>query len=84
MNSLTLPTRANADVIDAAYSAWLQNPNSVDPTWHAFFQGFTLGTSGAGSAPRENLTQTRSIRLSPSRCARCSRAAARAPGAICK
>ncbi|HRE06825.1 MAG TPA: 2-oxoglutarate dehydrogenase E1 component [Opitutaceae bacterium] len=52
MNSLTLPTRANADVIDAAYTAWLQNPNSVDPTWHAFFQGFTLGTSGAGSAPR--------------------------------
>jgi len=51
MNSLTLPTRANADVIDAAYSAWLQDPNSVDPTWHAFFQGFSLGSSGQGAAP---------------------------------
>jgi len=51
MNSLTLPTRANADVIDAAYSAWLQDPNSVDPTWHAFFQGFSLGSNVQGAAP---------------------------------
>ena len=32
-----------------------ENPDSVDPTWRAFFQGFTLGLSGqipvlAGSA----------------------------------
>jgi 2-oxoglutarate dehydrogenase E1 component len=44
---MTLPTRANADVLDAAYRMWLDNPDSVDPTWRAFFQGFTLGSGGA-------------------------------------
>jgi len=48
MNSMTLPTRANADVLDAAYRLWLENPDSVDPTWRAFFQGFTLGSGGTG------------------------------------
>jgi 2-oxoglutarate dehydrogenase E1 component len=47
MNSLELPSRANADLIEAAYRAWLDNPDSVDPTWRAFFQGFTLGSNGA-------------------------------------
>ena len=50
MNSLILPTRANADVIDAMYRAWLDNPDAVDPTWRAFFQGFTLGSNGAPGA----------------------------------
>src|SRR5882724_4153938 len=50
MNSMTLPTRANADVIESAYRAWLDNPDSVDPTWRAFFQGFTLGNSGGSLA----------------------------------
>ncbi|HEY0946425.1 MAG TPA: 2-oxoglutarate dehydrogenase E1 component, partial [Opitutaceae bacterium] len=43
---MSLPTRANSDVIEAAYNAWLDNPDSVDPTWRAFFQGFTLGNNG--------------------------------------
>ncbi|MDR1281501.1 MAG: hypothetical protein LBK99_11845, partial [Opitutaceae bacterium] len=49
----TLPTRANADVLEAAYARWLDNPDSVDPTWRAFFQGFTLGNAGnpIGAAP---------------------------------
>ncbi|MFT3782365.1 MAG: 2-oxoglutarate dehydrogenase E1 component [Nibricoccus sp.] len=46
MKSMTLPTRANADILESSYRAWLQNPESVDATWRAFFQGFTLGTSG--------------------------------------
>lgn len=46
MNSLNLPTRANAAMIDAVYAQWLENPDSVDATWRAFFQGFTLGHSG--------------------------------------
>jgi 2-oxoglutarate dehydrogenase E1 component len=45
-SSSSLPTAANATVIEAAYQSWLQNPDSVDPTWRAFFQGFTLGSSG--------------------------------------
>ena len=46
-SSSSLPTAANAAVSEAAYESWLQNPDSVDPTWRAFFQGFTLGNSGA-------------------------------------
>jgi 2-oxoglutarate dehydrogenase E1 component len=47
MNSLTLPTPYNADVIEAMYRTWLDNPDAVDPTWRAFFQGFSLGSNGA-------------------------------------
>ncbi|MBI5381013.1 MAG: 2-oxoglutarate dehydrogenase E1 component [Opitutae bacterium] len=46
MKSLTLPTHANADMIEAAYRSWIANPDSVDPTWRAFFQGFALGSGG--------------------------------------
>ena len=47
MNSTSLPTRANSDVIESMYRLWLDNPDGVDPTWRAFFQGFTLGSNGA-------------------------------------
>jgi 2-oxoglutarate dehydrogenase E1 component len=47
MNSSSVPTHANTAVIEAAYEAWLQDHNSVDPTWRAFFQGFTLASNGA-------------------------------------
>ena len=47
MSSLSLPAHANSDVIESAYTAWLDNPDAVDPTWRAFFQGFTLGSNGA-------------------------------------
>src|SRR5271163_2178199 len=46
MNSITLPTRANADLIEATYRIWLDNPDGVDHTWRAFFQGFSLGSNG--------------------------------------
>jgi len=46
MNSLPLPTQANAALIEQTYQAWLENPDSVDPTWRAFFQGFQLGYAG--------------------------------------
>jgi 2-oxoglutarate dehydrogenase E1 component len=51
MNSVPLAAHANSDVIEAAYAQWLDNPDSVDPTWRAFFQGFTLGNTAGGSAP---------------------------------
>src|SRR6266540_4908761 len=46
MNSLNVSANANSAVLEAAYESWQQNPESVDPTWRAFFQGFTLGNSG--------------------------------------
>ena len=45
-----LPSLANADVIESSYQSWLADPNSVDPTWRAFFQGFTLGSNGNSPA----------------------------------
>ena len=45
MNRTSFPTHANADIIEATYQAWLKDHNSVDPTWRAFFQGFTLGAN---------------------------------------
>jgi 2-oxoglutarate dehydrogenase E1 component len=50
MNSTTLPTHANADVIEAMYRQWLGDPDGVDPTWRAFFQGFSLGSNGSPPA----------------------------------
>ena len=47
MNRSSLPTHANADIIEATYQAWLKDHNAVDPTWRAFFQGFMLGANGA-------------------------------------
>src|ERR1017187_8991494 len=46
MNSTTLPTRANSAVIEAMSRRCLDNPDAVDPTWRAFFQGFSLGSNG--------------------------------------
>ena len=51
MNSLNVSASANAPLIEAAYEAWLLNPDSVDPTWRAFFQGFTLGNNGGILGP---------------------------------
>ena len=50
MNPSSAPTHANVSVIEATYERWQQNPDSVDPTWRAFFQGFTLGSNGASPA----------------------------------
>ncbi len=47
MNRSTVSARANTAIIEAAYERWLHNPDSVDPTWRAFFQGFSLGANGA-------------------------------------
>ncbi len=50
MSHTSLPAHANADLIEAAYQSWLQDHNSVDPTWRAFFQGFALGSNGVSPA----------------------------------
>jgi 2-oxoglutarate dehydrogenase E1 component len=47
MNSPSLSTRANSDLIEEMYRLWQDNPDGVDPTWRAFFQGFTLASSGS-------------------------------------
>ncbi len=44
MNSSVSP-RQNADLLEAKYSQWCEDPKSVDPTWAAFFEGFELGSA---------------------------------------
>ena len=53
MNPVSVSERANAGLIEEYHQRWLDNPDSVDPTWRAFFQGFTLGSNGLAptSAP---------------------------------
>jgi 2-oxoglutarate dehydrogenase E1 component len=48
MQPPSLSTEANAAVIETLYEQWQENPDSVDATWNAFFQGFSLGNSGGG------------------------------------
>lgn len=48
MPSTTTPSRWNLDVLESQFSAWQADPSSVDPSWHAFFQGFELGYDASG------------------------------------
>ncbi|MDI1248483.1 MAG: 2-oxoglutarate dehydrogenase E1 component [Lacunisphaera sp.] len=50
MNRVNVSTGANAVVVEEYYQRWQENPDSVDPTWRAFFQGFTLGSDGQAVA----------------------------------
>lgn len=45
MSNPTFATRWNADLIDANYARWQESPDSVDPLWRAFFEGFELARS---------------------------------------
>ncbi|MGI8957269.1 MAG: 2-oxoglutarate dehydrogenase E1 component [Chthoniobacterales bacterium] len=38
-------TRGNLDLIDEQYRRWENDPDSVDATWRAFFEGFELGNT---------------------------------------
>ncbi len=42
MNS-SISARQNANVIEAKYALWCEDPRSVEETWSAFFEGFELG-----------------------------------------
>jgi 2-oxoglutarate dehydrogenase E1 component len=43
----------NAEFIDALYQKWSANPDSVDPQWKQFFQGFELGLTQPASPGRD-------------------------------
>src|SRR5437660_3297690 len=36
-------TRANLDLLEQNYKRWQENPESLDSSWLAFFEGFELG-----------------------------------------
>ncbi len=39
----TLSARANLDLLEQKFDQWKSDPQSVEPTWSAFFEGFELG-----------------------------------------
>ena len=41
----TFTARWSEGLIDENYQRWLSNPESVDPDWSAFFEGFELGSA---------------------------------------
>ena len=43
MSTQNFANRWNADLIDEKYAQWRDSPESVEPTWQAFFEGFDLG-----------------------------------------
>src|SRR5262245_53758953 len=47
--ALFFANQANAQLIDTNYDAWRKDPSSVDSTWAAFFEGFELGNTRAGT-----------------------------------
>ncbi|MGC9450824.1 MAG: 2-oxoglutarate dehydrogenase E1 component [Oceanipulchritudo sp.] len=49
MKNLSFANRWNADLIDEKYAQWRETPESMDPSWRAFFEGFVLGTDSAGN-----------------------------------
>jgi 2-oxoglutarate dehydrogenase E1 component len=66
MSHGTVANRLNLDALEAAYQRWRQDPESVDPSWRYFFEGFELGTSQP-VAPRgpspDGSSQTSLVRL---------------------
>jgi 2-oxoglutarate dehydrogenase E1 component len=57
MSSPSFATRWNLDVIETAYQRWRENPESVDDHWRLFFEGFELGSSGAGPQQADTANQ---------------------------
>jgi len=51
----------DAAYVDSLYEAWRKDPQSVDESWHHFFQGFefALPGGGAGKAEEEAAAQSR-------------------------
>ena len=66
MNPVSVSEGANAALIEEYHQRWLDNPDSVDPTWRAFFQGFSLGGGNgqitAGAAPAGNVSIVDSLK----------------------
>ena len=50
-------TRIDVNLLEDQYSRWKENPESVEPTWSAFFEGFELGLTerpNGAAAPAVN------------------------------
>ena len=51
MNRSTVANRWNLELIEANHQRWSDDPNSVDATWQAFFEGYELALAGQAASP---------------------------------
>jgi 2-oxoglutarate dehydrogenase E1 component len=51
MKNPSFANRWNADLIDEKYAQWQEVPDSMDPSWRTFFEGFELGLDAQGVQP---------------------------------
>jgi 2-oxoglutarate dehydrogenase E1 component len=57
----SVSARFNADLLDEMYARWSVNPESVDPHWGAFFEGFSLGVAQPPARAGESATATEQL-----------------------
>ncbi|MFM6955793.1 MAG: 2-oxoglutarate dehydrogenase E1 subunit family protein, partial [Ignavibacteria bacterium] len=58
MNRSTVGSRWNLDLVQEQYARWSSDPQSVDASWQAFFEGFSLGLdSSPATSGDENAGQ---------------------------
>ena len=50
----SVSARLNADILEEKYAQWSKDPQSVEATWAAFFEGFELGTVQPPKKPGSN------------------------------
>jgi 2-oxoglutarate dehydrogenase E1 component len=63
MGQVDVATRWNLSAIEDAYERWRQDPQSVDPSWRSFFEGFELGAARAALPAGDTHCQTGIVRL---------------------
>ena len=54
-------TRFNLDLIDENYRLWEKNPDAVDTSWRAFFEGFELGNTPQRNGATAAVEPARSV-----------------------
>ena len=50
----SVSSRMSADLLEANYERWLDDPTVVEPAWAAFFEGFTLGNAQLETLGKED------------------------------
>ena len=61
----SISARLNADLLDEMYARWSANPDSVDPQWAIFFEGFSLGVAQPPSRGTSSAAASNNDQLAP-------------------
>jgi 2-oxoglutarate dehydrogenase E1 component len=63
MSQGTVAATANLELLESAYQSWRRDPQSVDPSWRYFFEGFELGLARPAAPAGRASPQTGVVRL---------------------